>query len=102
MNICRLDWKFLVGSAAIVLALTMAVPSGLIAQQTPANGSESDRQILLDRIAILEKQLSEREKSPVLTASAQPSVEPGAAAPQASAVNGRITDAQGAVVANAE
>jgi hypothetical protein len=104
MNIYRLQWKFLVTSAAIVLALTMAVPSGLIAQQLPANSTPSDRQILLDRIAILEKQLSEREQSssPVLTASAQPSAEPGAAAPQASPVNGRITDTQGSVVANAE
>ncbi|HME98700.1 MAG TPA: carboxypeptidase regulatory-like domain-containing protein, partial [Terriglobia bacterium] len=75
---------------------------GLIAQQTPATSEEGDRQALLERIAILERELGEREQSgAVLAASAQPPVQAAAAA-QTSSVTGRVTDAQGAVIANAE
>jgi len=102
LNICRFDWRYLVVCMTVGGVLTVAVPAGLIAQQTPTSSEEGDRQTLLERIAILEKELGEREKSPaVLTASAQPPVQAAAAA-QTSSVTGRVTDAQGAVIANAE
>src|SRR5215467_10501371 len=102
LNICRFDWRYLMVCMTVGAVLTVAVPSGLSAQQTPTTSEEGDRQALLERIAILEKELGEREKSTaVLAASAQPPVQAAAAA-QTSSVTGRVTDAQGAVVANAE
>ena len=102
LNISRFDWRYVVVCMTVGGVLTVAVPAGLIAQQTPTSSEEGDRQTLLERIAILEKELGEREKSPaVLTASAQPPVQAAAAA-QTSSVTGRVTDAQGAVIANAE
>ena len=102
LKICRFDWTCLVVYVTVGAVLTVAVPSGLIAQQTPATSEEGDRQALLERIAILERELGEREQSgAVLAASAQPPVQAAAAA-QTSSVTGRVTDAQGAVIANAE
>src|SRR4029453_12977463 len=102
LNICRFDWRYLMVCASVAAALTIAVPSGLIAQQTPATSQEDDRQALLERITLLEKELGEREKSAaVLAASAQPPVQAAAAA-QTPSVTGRVTDAQGSVIGNAE
>ncbi|HME99285.1 MAG TPA: hypothetical protein VKK06_05370, partial [Terriglobia bacterium] len=73
LKICRFDWTCLVVYVTVGAVLTVAVPSGLIAQQTPATSEEGDRQALLERIAILERELGEREQSgAVLAASAQP------------------------------
>jgi hypothetical protein len=87
----------------VCIALVFAIsgsPLELMAQQAPSP-QESDRQVLLDRIAALEKELSAHESSPeTLTASAGP---PGQApAAQGSAVTGRVANAQGGVVANAD
>ena len=102
LKICRFDWTCLIVYVTVGAVLTVAVPWGLIAQQTPATSEEGDRQALLERIAILERELGEREQSgAVLAASAQPPVQAAAAA-QTSSVTGRVTDAQGAVIANAE
>src|SRR5262245_42473174 len=102
LKICRFDWRCLVVYLTVGAVLTVALPSGLIAQQTPTTSDEGDRQALLERIAILERELGEREQSAaVLAASAQPPVQAAAAA-QTSSVTGRVTDAQGAVIANAE
>jgi Carboxypeptidase regulatory-like domain len=102
LNICRFDWRYLMVCATLGAVLTVAVPSGLIAQQTPATSQGDDRQALLERIALLEKELGEREKSAVvLAASAQPPVQAAAAA-QTSSVTGRVTDGQGSVIGNAE
>ena len=102
LKICRFDWTCLIVYVTVGAVLTVAVPSGLIAQQTPTTSEEGDRLALLERIAILEKELGEREQSAaVLAASAQPPVQAAAAA-QTSSVTGRVTDAQGAVIANAE
>jgi len=68
LNICRFDWRYLVVCMTVGGVLTVAVPAGLIAQQTPTSSEEGDRQTLLERIAILEKELGEREKSAVVLA----------------------------------
>src|SRR5499426_3939683 len=104
LNIYRFDWRYLMVSATVAAALSITGPSDLIAQQTPTTSQENDRQTLLERIAVLEKDLGEREKSlAVLAASAQPPVQAAAAAnAQTSSVNGRVTDVQGGVIANAE
>src|SRR5262245_40930218 len=104
LNIYRFDWRYLMVSATVAAALSITGPSDLIAQQTPTTSQENDRQTLLERIAVLEKELGEREKSlAVLAASAQPPVQAAAAASaQTSSVNGRVTDVQGGVIANAE
>jgi hypothetical protein len=81
----------------------IATPTGLIAQQAPASSQDSERRALLDRIAALERQLGEQEKTQgVLSASAATTAQAGAPAAQSSSVGGRVTDAQGAVIANAE
>src|SRR2546426_1071767 len=101
-SIHRFEWKVLVACTVAGLAFAFAVPAHLGAQQPKASSQESGRQALLDRVAMLEKQLSEHEaQSAVLTASAETPA-PAAAVPQNSSVNGRIVSAQGGVVANAD
>src|SRR5215831_8065647 len=103
VKISRFDWRYLIACGSVAAVLSIAVPLGLVAQQAPTTSQESDRQALLDRIALLEKELGEREKSSAeLAASAQPPIQARAAASQTSSVNGRVTDAQGAVIANAD
>src|SRR5262245_62737430 len=104
VKISRFDWRYLMACGSVAAVLSIAVPLGLVAQQAPTTSQESDRQALLERIALLEKELGEREKSSAeLAASAQPPIQARAAASaQTSSVNGRVTDAQGAVIANAD
>jgi len=103
VKISRFDWRYLMVCGSLAAVLSIAVPLGLVAQQAPTTSEESDRQTLLDRIALLEKELGEREKSSAeLAASAQPPIQARAVSAQTSSVNGRVTDAQGAVIANAD
>jgi hypothetical protein len=89
-------WKVLTASVALAVATAVAIPLTL-------NAQENDRQALLERIAMLEKQLSERESpAEVLTASAAAPGQAGGVAAQAAGVNGRIVNGQGGVVANAD
>jgi hypothetical protein len=89
-----------------VLASALEVQASAGAQEkTTANPEESDRQALLDRIAILEGRLGHESPTQALTASApapaRTPAQAGAAA-QTSSLNGRVADSQGGVLANAE
>src|SRR5712691_3967909 len=102
-KIHRFEWKVFVACTVAGLAFAFAVPSHLRAQQPNTSGQQTDSQTLLDRIAVLEKQLSERQsQSAVLTASAEAAVPAATASPQNASVNGRVINAQGGVVANAD